>query len=125
MKIGEHVMKKLVCSTLTLLSLALLSPLLVAQDGAETIVDDAARAERIARIQELRQLQREERELRRQEIQQRLEGLSEDERQALRERRRMQQQGRMRQGQRPRQNPRQRCPCPQAADATSEQDTQP
>lgn len=59
-----------------------------AQDEAESS-QDAARAERQARISELRQLLHEEQASRRQEIEARLSNLNEDERAALQERRRM------------------------------------
>ncbi len=72
-----------------------LSSSLWAQETVETN-EEAARAERQARITELRELVREEREARRQDIEQRLSNLSEDERAALQERRRMMRQAQAR-----------------------------
>lgn len=93
----------------------------LAQDDEQTL-EDQAQAERIARIQELRQLEREERQARRQNIRRRLEGLTEDERRALRERRRIVEQARTRQGQRMRGPVRQGCPCPDDSESLNEQE---
>ncbi len=99
-------MNKFISVTITLLALLSNLPVATAQEATEDAVDNA-RAERQARIEELRRLTREEQAARRQDIERWLEGLSEDERQALRERRRMQQQARARQGQRGQQGERQ------------------
>lgn len=85
-----YLVKALICG----LSIGLSSSLW-AQDTSEP-EEEAARAERQARISELRQLVREEREARRQDIEQRLANLSEDERAALQERRRMMRQAQAR-----------------------------
>ena len=96
-------MKKLICIALSCF-VYLAVPLTVsAQEEIDASVDkDAARAERRARMEELRQLSREERRAQSEEFRRRLENLSDDERAALRERRRLQRQSGSRQGHRPR-----------------------
>ena len=93
-------MNKFIALTISLLALFTVVPLAAAQDATDSAAEDAARAERRARIEELRHLTREQREAQRQDIEGRLEGLTEDQHQALRERRRLQQQARARQDQR-------------------------
>ena len=95
-------MKKIVCIALSCF-VYLAVPLAVsAQEEIDASVDkDAARAERRARMEELRQLSREERQAQREDIRHRLENLPDHERAALRERRRLQRQSGSRQGQRP------------------------
>jgi len=67
-----------------------------AQDSPDPAAspEAATRAERQARIKELRQLTQEDRQAHRREIQKRLENLSEEEKQALRERRQLRQSNR-------------------------------
>jgi len=70
--------------------LLMLSVATFAQDQ-ESTTDSDARAERQARIKELRQLTREEQKERRQEFQKKFENMSEEEKQAVRERRQQRQ----------------------------------
>ena len=80
--------------------------------STENVDTDAEQAERTARIEELRGLLREERESRRADIQQRLEGLSDDQKAALQERRRMVRQSQARRQARG-QGRQQPCVCPE------------
>jgi flagellar motility protein MotE (MotC chaperone) len=95
----EKIMKKFLCTALCVLFYLAMPLTASAQDGSNAGVDkDAASQERRARLEELRPAGREQRRAQRQDIQRRLENLSDDERAALREKRRIN----SRQGQRPR-----------------------
>ncbi len=100
---------------LLLVSAMLASPTIVAQDS-DAVAEGSERTARQERIAELRQLMREERQAQRQDIEERLANLSDDERAALQERRQMRQ-AQQRRENRTRRGQRQLCDC---SDTTTE-----